>query len=109
MAEPGWLDLVRLAIGGLACVLGAVMALASGIGAVRLRDVFARAHAISAWDGAATVLLGVGLAIVAWDLRFGVILAVIVAARLVIAPALAPAILQAARREGEPPISRVDP
>jgi multicomponent Na+:H+ antiporter subunit G len=61
-------DLVRMPLGGLACLIGGLLCIVSAIGVLRFPDIYTRLHAASVTDtgGAGLVLLGMALMAPHW-------------------------------------------
>lgn len=94
----------QIVAAALACA-GLALLLAGAIGALRFADVFERAHAVRAAAFGAPLLLA-ALAVVAWDWRIALKLALIAAALAFTGPALAHLIAHAAHRGGVEPAAR---
>lgn len=65
--QSAW-DLVRMPLGGFACLVGGLLCIVSAIGVLRFPDFYTRLHAASVTDtsGAGLVLLGMALMAPHW-------------------------------------------
>ena len=84
---------------------GVLMLVVGAIGVLRFADIYERAHAIRAASFGAPLLL-TGLAILAWDWRVALKLALLAAALAMTGPALAHLIAHTAHRSGVQPAAR---
>lgn len=96
---------VRLTAAAALALVGLALTMAGAVGALRLADVYERAHAVRvAAFGAPLVLAALGVA--AWDGRVAVKLALLAAALAFTGPPLAHLIAHAAHRGGVEPAAR---
>lgn len=84
---------------------GVAMMLVGAVGALRFADVYERIHAARAAGFGAPLVLA-ALAVLAWDWRIGVQLALIAGALALTAPAISHLIAQSAYRGGVEPAGR---
>lgn len=97
------LDAARIAVGTVIALAGAAIMFGASFGLLRFPDVYARAHAMLAADGAGAVLFLIGLAVVAWDPAMSSRLLLLALLAGAAAPLLAHAVVSAAHAGGLAP------
>lgn len=104
--EPlAWIVAARHIAGGAIAAIGLALVAGGGVGLLRFPDVYTRAHAVFAADGAGAALTALGLAIMADDVALTARLVLLAALAMTIAPFTAHAAANSAHAGGLAPLS----
>ncbi len=104
--EPGAvLDLLRLGVSGIVVAAGLLLIAGGALGLLRFPDLYTRLHASNVADVVGSVVVVLGLAIVAPDWGVAVRLLLLAALLMALGPTLTHLVAQAAHAAGLAPIA----
>jgi multicomponent Na+:H+ antiporter subunit G len=103
--EGGALEIARLALSGVAVVIGLALMAGGALGLLRFPDLYTRLHAASASDVVGSTIIVIGLAIAAPDWSIALRLLLLAALIAALGPTLTQLVAQAAHAAGLAPIA----